>query len=139
MLRDIPHGARARLSPRWGLACGFVSVGEGLALPVVSWLLAGCPQASSRQRASVLQTKGRGGRGRVKMRGEAYLIYKECSAGIGGGLASRAIQVGWGTASPAVGHFPSVLASGRLLQMLLRAAHLLPTRLEARRCTPPFD
>ena len=73
------------------------------------------------------------------MRGEAYLIYKECYAGIGGGPASRAIQVGWGTASPAVGHFPSVLASGRLLQMLLRAAHLLPTRLEARRLTPPFD
>ena len=34
--------------------------------------------------ASLFKGKGRGGRGRVKMRGEVYLIYKECYAGIGG-------------------------------------------------------
>ena len=72
-VRDISQRAEGYPLRSWGLAWGFVSVGEGLVLPVVSWLLAGCPQASSRQWASVLQTKGRGGRGRVKMRSEAYL------------------------------------------------------------------
>lgn len=91
-----------------------VLVGGDFVLPAASWLQLGCPEASCLSRGELVQGKGEGGSARGWMRGEAYLIYKECYAGIGGGPASRAIQVGWGTASPAVGRFPSMLASVRL-------------------------
>ena len=114
-------------------------MGGDFVLPAASWLLLGCSEASCRCKGELIQGKGRRSRGRVKMRGEVYLICKECYAGIGGCLALRAIQVVWGTTFPSVGRFPSMLASGRLLQTLSHAACLLPTRLEARRRTPPFN
>lgn len=55
-----------------------VLVGGDFVLPAASWLLLGCPETSCRCRGELIQGKGRGGRGRVGMQGEAYLIYKEC-------------------------------------------------------------
>ena len=74
-VRDIPRGAGARLSPRWGLAWGFASVGEGLALLVVSWLLAGYSEVSCLCRGDFIQEEGEGrlGAGRDAGRSIPYI------------------------------------------------------------------
>lgn len=70
--------------------------------------------------------------------GARYTLYIRSAAPEHKGDIFTAYSRVWGTASPSVGSSSSMLASGRLLQMLLRAVRLLPRRLEARLHALPF-